>query len=67
MGVYARGLCRNCYALAWRLVRERLTTWESLEARRKTLPPPQHSRTKTKWFLEEKVPDLQDDVDKTSE
>jgi hypothetical protein len=52
--VHVRGLCRSCYVLAGRLVREKRITWEILEANNKCLPAtgrPAGADTKANWFL----------------
>lgn len=51
-----RGLCHACYKTAWRLVHSGRTTWETLEAAGKCLPPSGKKRKgfgpKAQWFLE---------------
>jgi len=59
--IKARGLCSDCYAAAFGLVRNKRTTWDKLEAQGKSLPKFHNIRagknTKLKeralWFISE--------------
>lgn len=35
---YARGLCKSCYGIAYRIVQDGIKTWEDLEEQGKCLP-----------------------------
>lgn len=48
---YARGLCVSCYRLAWRLVKEGLTTWLKLENAGKANPCRQGATQQRDWIL----------------
>lgn len=47
---FSRGLCRSCYQLASRLVREGRTTWKELVEKGRA----QATSSKTEWLLGKK-------------
>ena len=55
---WCRGLCRNCYTLAARLIREGITSWPVLVASHKALEKAKKNRPSRRraWLLQDLVP-----------